>query len=75
MPDKAPPGVQPERGEKTFPKEYVVVGPKAVGGVSTGGTVVLELTQGQEENLIEAGHIAVPAPPARAALPEVEEEN
>ena len=73
MPEAAPPGTQPERGEKTSPKLYVVVGPKEVGGVRAPGAVELELTRAQEEHLIEAGHIK-PAPPARVK-PEDKEED
>lgn len=41
----------------TVTKSYVVVGPRKVGGVATGGTVSLTLTAAQESHLIEVGHI------------------
>ncbi len=47
----------PNAALDTTTKSYTVVGPHRVGGVATGGTVVLTLTAGQAHDMIESGHI------------------
>lgn len=44
-------------------RRFHVVGPHAVDGVAPGRTVTLDPEQVNIEALIEAGHIAVKAPP------------
>lgn len=53
----ATPGRTPDRSQKLLSREYLVVGPKIVGGAKNGETVTLALTPSQETALIEAGHI------------------
>jgi hypothetical protein len=60
VPDDFPPNpvAAPRRGpEQPVDRAYRVVGPKAVGGVSAPGTVVLCLTDGQAAALELGGHV------------------
>ena len=53
-------GRTPDRSVRKYRKTYVVSGSRPINGVKPGGLVELDLTEGQEEDLLEAGHIAVP---------------
>lgn len=57
--EMATPGRTPDRSRKVFCREYLVVGPKKVGGKKKGEVVSLTLTEGQASALIEAGHVVV----------------
>jgi hypothetical protein len=57
--ESAHPGRTPDRSKKVFCREYLVVGPKVVGGKKKGEVVKLTLTEGQASALIEAGHVVV----------------
>ncbi|WP_055563605.1 hypothetical protein [Streptomyces atriruber] len=66
LPVQDRPADQPRRSlriprEEQTPREFEVIGPKVVGGKTKGERVTLALTDAQERDLIEAGHVK-PAP-------------
>lgn len=56
--DAAVPAKQAQRTLQAPARAYTVVGPKNVFGLKPGETGDLELTEGQAQALIQAGHLA-----------------
>ncbi|PRH79404.1 hypothetical protein C6N75_09990 [Streptomyces solincola] len=69
------PAIQPPRPEKPEPgvHAYKVVGPHAVDGVQPGDTVELELTEEQEQIMVDAGHLEPVLPDYPDGEPQPEE--
>ena len=62
------PGRSLRSREEPTDRNYMVVGPRDVGGKSKGEQVTLCLTDAQEQALIEAGHVEPAKEPARPQL-------
>lgn len=78
LPTDSRPAIQPRRllrarREEPTDRLYEVIGEKQVGGKSKGETVLLSLTDAQEQVLIETGHVKPVKEPVRPSLAEKKE--